>query len=231
MKSLIMKNPALFAFLILVALWQGLGAAMYMVVLANHPAAPFFFGAVKIIMLVLPIIGVWLGISTGRLFGGWNKKDVLLGLGLGGTFFLALLGVFLLAPELFAEASKEALPRATAFGIGAPLTFVIAGVLFAIVHSLFEEYYWRWFVFGGLSSFISIPLSIIVSAIAFSLHHIFILLPFVPFPLAIIGGAIVGAIGGLWSFIYTKRQNLVAPWISHIVADLAIVYIIYQILF
>jgi hypothetical protein len=231
MKSLIMKNPALFAFLILVALWQGLGAAVYMVVLANHPAAPFFFGAVKAIMFILPLVGVWLGISTGRIFSGWNKQDLFIGLGFGTVLFVGLLGIFYLFPEIFAEASKEALPRAVAFGIGTPTTFVIAGVLFAVVHSLFEEYYWRWFVFGGLRSFMSIPSAIILSALTFSIHHVFILLPFVSVSLAIFGGLVVGAVGGIWSFMYTKQHNLIAAWISHIMADLALVYIIYQILF
>lgn len=202
-----------------------------MIILASHPAAPTFYGTTKVIMFALPLLGVWLGISCRPLFKGGGVKDIFLGIALGAFFFLALFGIYTLFPTWFADAAKEALPRAATFGIGTPTTFLMAGVLFSILHSFFEEYYWRWFVFGGLTSYVSEWAAIVLSGVAFSLHHILILLPFVSLPIALLGGASVGAVGSLWAFIYNKRKNLLAPWISHIAADLAIIYVIYQLLF
>ena len=40
--------------------------------------------------------------------------------------------------------------KLTALGLQSPAAFIVLGVFYALVHSLLEEYYWRWFVFARL---------------------------------------------------------------------------------
>lgn len=218
-------------FLAIAALWQALGAFGYMVVLADNPAAPAFYGAVKVIMFALPLIGIALGAPRGAFLRGATRNDALLGLGLGTLFVAALWTVAWLTPSTFTAVTTDALPRLTAFGLSTPAMFITGGIIFSVLHSLFEEYYWRWSIFGGLQTIISPTRAVIASGAAFSLHHMFILAPFVPLPLAIIGGAAVGAVGSLWAYMYYRRGNLAAAWISHIIADLAIISVMYHFIY
>ncbi len=225
------KRSLLAPLLLLACLWQALGSIGYMTIFAASALAPILYGGVKVCMALLPVGGRGLGWTPRAFFRGWGVRDVLLGVGIGVGFFLVLIGCYSLFPGLFAGIAAEAPRRAEAFHIGSPLVFLLVGVLFSLFHSLFEEYYWRWFIYDGLRTFCSTTLAIILSGLAFSLHHIVILSPFFPLSLAILFGLLVGAVGSFWSYLYTRQGNLVAPWISHIAADLAIILVAYTILF
>ena len=54
--------------------------------------------------------------------------------------------------------------KAMALGMGTPARFVLGGVLLSSIHALLEEYYWRWFLFGGLRRFMPVSAAIIFRA-------------------------------------------------------------------
>ncbi len=224
---------ALVLILLLASLWQAGGALLYMTILGRSPVAPWVYGGIKTIMLALPFFAILAGWKPGVFLKGATKQDIFAGVSLGAIFFVIILGFFQLFPDVFATAFTDALPRAQAFGIATPTTFVIVGFLFATLHSLFEEFYWRWFVFGALRSFLkdNLATAVALSGLAFSLHHVIILLAFTTPALAVLFGLLVGIIGSFWSFLYARRDNLATPWLSHIFADLAIVVAAYLILF
>ena len=69
----------------------------------------------------------------------------------------------------------------------------------AVGNSAFEEYYWRWFVFGRLKESMSPGAAMVISATAFSLHHLVVLLSFFkPFWLVWLMIAGVWAGGAAW---------------------------------
>lgn len=216
---------------VLAAIWQALGALFYMVLLGHSSLAPFIYVLSKIGMIALPIAVILIGWQYGTFFKKTKFYDVLLGLGIGTIFFVVIFGAFQFFPELFDKAFVDVLPRAKAFGIANPITFIIVGLIFSIFHSLFEEFYWRWFIFGTMKSLLPVKAAIVLSGVAFSLHHILALTAFTTPLLAIIFGLLVGAIGSFWSLLYVWRGNLTASWISHIAADLAIISAGYVILF
>lgn len=221
-----------FIFLIVLAsLWQAGGALLYMTALGHSSAAPWVYGAVKIVMLALPFLAIAIGWKPGAFLKGTRWRDVVIGLALGAIFFAVIFATFQFFPELFAKAFEGALPRAQAFGIAAPSIFILVGLLFAVFHSLFEEFYWRWFVFGTLRSLSLRRIALPLSGFAFALHHIVILLAFTTPLFAILFGFLIGAIGSLWSFLYDRRGNIAAIWISHLLADLAIASVAFVILF
>lgn len=225
------RSKLLLILLLLAGVWQAFGALGYMTILAHSPLAPIIYGGVKGCMVLLPILALWLGWKPGGFLRGCKQKDALAGILLGLVFFFGIIGFFFFFPTLFESAAAEALPRATTFGIGTPAIFLLVGILFSVLHSLFEEFYWRWFVFGGLHSYVPTRLAALFAGLAFSLHHIIILLPFLSPPLAILGGLMVGTVGGIWCLLYAAQKNLLASWISHTFADLAIICVIYHILF
>jgi len=82
-----------------------------------------------------------------------------------------------------------------------------------VVHSLFEEYYWRWFVFGRLRSISCLgwrsPLPALASC-CINRHPERVL----PRPVLAAGAAFsvcVGIGGAMWAFLYERAGSLLAP--------------------
>src|SRR5262249_50425418 len=63
---------------------------------------------------------------------------------------LALYFGLLRGTPLFTRTAAQLSIKLTEFGIAQPLGFALFAVFLMVVHSLLEEYYWRWFVFGRL---------------------------------------------------------------------------------
>ncbi len=73
----------------------------------------------------------------------------------------------------------------------------------------------------------------ILSSVAFMLHHVVILYAFLGprFWPAIVGLSLSVAAGGaLWAWSYRRCRLLSGPWISHMLADLAIMAIGYDLI-
>jgi membrane protease YdiL (CAAX protease family) len=112
------------------------------------------------------------------------------------------------------------------------LEHYIAFCLFlALFHSLLEEYYWRWFVFGNLQKlFKSDIYAHLIAAVCFALHHIVVTTQFFPLTYGIVFGSFVGIGGYIWSQLYARFATLSASWISHIIVDLVILGVGYRII-
>jgi membrane protease YdiL (CAAX protease family) len=129
---------------------------------------------------------------------------VSLGLG-GGRWGLRLMGALALTAVLL-------LPAAVRWPGGGPLTGVVA--LGAIVIASGEELAFRGALYAALEEFGGAPLAVVGSALAFTTAHVLSHPP--AFLLAVAG---VGLLFGLWRW---ACRDLVAPLVSHIVADLAL---------
>src|SRR5262249_33041248 len=119
------------------------------------------------------------------------------------------------------------------FGLETPVKFVLLASFVALAHSFLEEYYWRWFVFGRLRRHVSVPAAIVVSSAAFTLHHVCVLSVYLPgqFWTAVIPFSIcIGVGGAFWAWLYQRTESLYAVWISHILADAAIMVVGYDLL-
>jgi membrane protease YdiL (CAAX protease family) len=102
----------------------------------------------------------------------------------------------------------------------------LAGFL-SILHSAFEEYYWRWFVFGRLRYGMHWLPAAMVAALAFALHHVIVLSVYIPathvWLIALLSLGI--ALGGfVWSTIYHKTGSLIGAWTAHFLADAGIMW-------
>ena len=72
-------------------------------------------------------------------------------------------------------AGRAIAEKVSHFGIASPAGFVAMTIFYAVVNSLLEEYYWRWFVFGQMRRFLPPAAAIAVSSLAFALHHVIVL--------------------------------------------------------
>jgi membrane protease YdiL (CAAX protease family) len=156
------------------------------------------------------------GIWYGTLFG------LLTFLAIVTLYFQFLKG----SPALVgtAEAVEAKLADAGVHGVASFLA--LAGFL-SVLHAAFEEYYWRWFVFGRLRQGIHWLGSAVVAALAFALHHVIVLGAYLPITQVwLTAGLSLGiAFGGLtWSVIYQFTGSLLGAWIAHVFADLGIMW-------
>jgi membrane protease YdiL (CAAX protease family) len=120
--------------------------------------------------------------------------------------------------------------KAASLGMGSPERFILGGVLLSSIHALLEEYYWRWFLFGGLRRFMPVAAAVLVSSLAFTAHHVILLASFFGelWPATIFFSFCVAVGGAAWAWIYHRSGSLLGPWISHAMIDAGIFIVGYD---
>jgi membrane protease YdiL (CAAX protease family) len=110
------------------------------------------------------------------------------------------------------------------------------GAFYALGHSLLEEYYWRWFVFGQLME-LSRPLTAVtISATGFMAHHVCVLAVYfgwnspAGFYLTAFCSLSVAVGGVLWALLYRRHGALYGVWLSHLLVDAGIFVIGYDLI-
>ncbi len=155
------------------------------------------------------------------------------GFGFGILILAAMLALYyaLLKPRGYFDAAILPIQsKLTGLGIDSPLKYVLLGTFYALGHSLLEEYYWRWFVFAQLRRLLSLWPSIIISSLGFMAHHVVVLATFFGWLsfLTLFFSLSVAIGGGVWAWIYHRRDSLYGPWLSHLVVDAGIFLIGYD---
>ena len=109
--------------------------------------------------------------------------------------------------------------------------YLVFSIFLALIHSAIEEYYWRWFVYGTLRRLLSVRPAAAIAGVAFASHHIVVLGQYFPLAWTLILGLAVAAGGTLWCLMVERQRTLVGAWVSHVLVDLAILWIGYRMLF
>jgi membrane protease YdiL (CAAX protease family) len=117
--------------------------------------------------------------------------------------------------------------KLTDAGVTSVWSYLGLAVFLSVLHSAFEEYYWRWFVFGRLREGVSWVAAATVASLAFALHHVIVLSVYIPathvWLIAVLSLGI--ALGGfVWSAVYQKTGSLLGAWIAHFMADAGIMW-------
>jgi membrane protease YdiL (CAAX protease family) len=231
--------------LIFAMVWPTLAAVIYFVGLASpvgeslgtNPWVQGFYGGSKLVQFTLPVL--WLGLWQRQSLrvNGLNLQGLHFGLTFGLFVSLAMLGIYfgaLRETSFFDKTVPQIRAKVDAFGAGTPVNFLLLASFIVIVHSLLEEYYWRWFVFGGLRQLVSVPAAIAVSGLAFMAHHVVIVNKLFPDKvwIATVPISLCVAIGGMvWAWLYNRTGSILVTWLSHLLIDAAIMGIGYNLLF
>ena len=112
-----------------------------------------------------------------------------------------------------------------------PRTYIAAACYWIAVNSLLEEYVWRWFITRQCEKLMPSAAAILASAAGFTLHHVAAVQAYAGWPVALIAasGTFCGA--AIWSWCYVRFSSIWPGYISHVIADVAVLTIGYQILF
>jgi membrane protease YdiL (CAAX protease family) len=191
-------------------------------------ASQLAYGSGLLVQVGLPLLGLWVCERRLPRLTAPRRQGLALGLGFG---LLVAAGIFVLYygilrdTPVFATSSARMHAKLREFGLDSAGGFAVFAFFIAVPHSLLEEYYWRWFVFGRLRQRLTLVPAIALSSTAFMAPHVFALATF-------LGGALllpvlaftlcVGAGGAIWAWLYHRSGSLYAPWLSHLVVDAAL---------
>lgn len=202
---------------------------IYFIVLAREPA-PLQRGAYlmgKALQCVLPL----------ACFCGWQRRqicltkpktsDLLPGLLTGAVIATAAwIGYryWLLPGGHFVAATIALRAKLTAIKLDSRQSFLALSLFYALIHSLFEEYYWRWFVFGELRSRLPVWSAAVASGAGFAAHHVLVLAAYFEglSALTLFFSLSVGVGGVIWALMYQQSGRLYGVWLSHLLVDAAL---------
>jgi membrane protease YdiL (CAAX protease family) len=211
------------------------GAFFYFGAGQGAGTAALLYGGTKLFTVVWPLVAVAF-IYRERLdilrpdLRRWTAAlpaGLASGLLLGGIIVV----LWLLSP--LGDAAQAAAPRVRekVADLGLLDVYVPFSIFLALLHSFIEEFYWRWFVYGGLRRLLPVATAQILAGLAFSAHHLVILGAYFPLWLALLGTAGVAAGGVFWCRLYERQGSLAGAWISHVLVDVAILAIGYHLIF
>ena len=218
--------------------WCGLGFAMlfpsvltgtYFVLLAGFPSdvqqSVYFVG--KCLQFGFPVAWVFLFLREKPRWHRRGLQGVGWGLGFGSFVLLAMGGLYIVwlkSSGLLGGLEQQAIQKVRDMGLDSVGRYAATGVFYSLAHSLLEEYYWRWFVFGQLQPRIGRGAAVLVSSLGFMAHHVILLGTFFGWdsPLAYLFSLGVALGGAVWAWIYASSRSLLGPWLSHMLIDVTI---------
>jgi membrane protease YdiL (CAAX protease family) len=155
------------------------------------------------------------------------------GIAFGLVVAVGMQAIYSAVPQVFDAPGAEVRKKVQSFGISSPAAYVLFAVFVSAIHSLLEEYYWRWFVFGQLARGCRLPIAIAVSSVAFAAHHVLVLGLYFGYAgptwlLTWLFSLAVAIGGAFWAWLYRASDSLAASWLSHVCIDAAIFVIGYK---
>jgi hypothetical protein len=232
---------ALAAALAFAMLFPTLVAWLYFLVLARgggqaNPWQQFTYGAGKCVQFAFPVLFLWA--SEGRFprprrphFAGL-LPGLAFGLAVAALTFGLYFGV-LRHSALLARTPDQIRQKLQEFGADSAPGYVLLGAFLCVAHSLLEEYYWRWFIFGRLRKLLPLAPALLLASLAFMAHHVIVLSVF--FPGQFLSAALplslgIAAGGVVWALLYERTRSVWSPWLSHLLVDAAILVIGWELL-
>ena len=181
----------------------------------------------KSVQFALPLVWVYLVLRERPRIEWLNWRGLPVGVAFGLAVMGAMAGLYYLwlkPAGLFAGPMVEVREKVAGFGIKSAAAYFVLAAFYSLVHSLLEEYYWRWFVFGYACRGLNLPIAIAVSSIGFAAHHILVLGAYFGYASSLTwlftAGIVIG--GACWAWLYRRTDSLIGPWLSHALVDAAI---------
>lgn len=223
------------AAIVFAIVFPSIGTWLYFVSFSGHSAVGAVYAVSKVVQFGFPLVWV-LGVERERLRLQFpNGRGMVFGLVFGLAVMLGMLGLYFsfFSDSSYAEEGREVMmTKLTGFGITTPLAFLGMAVFYSLFHSLMEEYYWRWFVFGRLRKLTGLWTAVVISSLGFMAHHVIVLAQYLDDYLALGLLSLSVAVGGaVWAWLYGRCGSLYAPWVSHMLVDAGIMLVGYRLAF
>ncbi|MCB0351894.1 MAG: CPBP family intramembrane metalloprotease [Bdellovibrionales bacterium] len=211
-----------------------ISAIFYFDLYSGHPLATALYFLTKFFTLFWPLVATFL------IFRYWIPRfelrhsrhtEALVPGAITGSLIAAVMILGLFTPIGDAVFRYGWRIRQKAQELGFYNLYIPFAIFLSFFHSLLEEYYWRWFVYGTLRKLIHPILANLLAALAFASHHLVVLKEYFPLSWALFFSASVAVGGIIWNIHYERQQTIAGAWISHLIADLAIMTVGYFIIF
>ncbi len=204
-----------------------LGAWYYFVHLEGSALARPAYIASKVVQFTIPLL--WIVWTRRKPRALLDKRGIAAGL-LSGLVMGATLLLIWYWRVQDTTVAQIAVPKIQAkladFRIETPLGYLGMALALSCLHSLLEEFYWRWFVYQRLRVYLPSTVAAVIGSVAFASHHVIVLASFVPVELfwshAAPAAAAVGVGGLLWCALLERYGSLSGAWLSHMLVDLAL---------
>ena len=186
----------------------------------------------KVLILALPL---WVVRPHWRRPAWPRPADWIWGLAIGAAVGAAALALYFLAlrgrPEFTAAAAAIG-AKLGAAGVSTPGRFLLMAAFVSFFNSTLEEYYWRWFAYGRLRVYWGPLAAAAASSALFGVHHFVVLSKYFAGSWSLAAAFSAGTVfgGAIWCWLYQRRGTLYAAWISHLVIDLAVMAVAYDML-
>lgn len=190
---------------------------------------------VKVLQFALPIVWTVCILGQRPRLRPTHGRGIKLGIAFGVVVTAVgwvVFETFLRDSPMFVEVAEKIADKVAGFGLDSVAKYAMLGLFYSLVHSLLEEYYWRWFVFGQLHRVAPLSWSIVVSAIGFAAHHVIVLAQFFDGLgwATLLFSAAVAVGGAFWAWLYQHSGSLLGPWWSHLVIDAGLFWIGYDLI-
>ena len=206
---------------------MGTAAAM---ILVPGPVGQTIFMAAKIWLLAFPAL--WYLVME-RSKPSWSPPQNG-GLGVGlltGLIVGAVIGLAALVFGIFDMDMGQLAGEVDQMGLTTPRAYLFGALGWTFVNSLMEEYVYRWFVFSQCERLMPRFVAVLASATVFTTHHVIALSTYLPMYLTALASLGVFLGGVLWAVLYARYRSIWPGWISHILADVAIFAVGWELLF
>jgi membrane protease YdiL (CAAX protease family) len=204
---------------------------LYFTYLGGQPASRAAYGVTKTLQFAFPAIWIFAVRRSARIHFVMPKwRDLAAGAAFGLTVVAAGLAAyygFFRGGSTLGGAPRELTGKLSAFGIRTSFHFFALAAFYSCIHSLLEEYYWRWFVFGQLRRYIPLSLAIVISSLGFMAHHVLLVANFLHGygPLTWLLSSAIAVGGAVWAWQYHRYGSLYAPWAGHFLIDAGLMWI------
>lgn len=208
---------------------------IYFKLLEPYPSAVQQGGYVigKCLQFAFPVVWVFVVMRQRASWQWLGKRGIGTGLVFGAAVLVAMFLLYhfwLKSTGYLAGLEQQVTGKVCDMGLGRLWKYAAFGVFCSLAHSLLEEYYWRWFVFGQLRQSCTLAGAIVLSSLGFMAHHVVLLATFFGWdsPLAYLFSLAIAIGGAVWAWLYAWSRSLIGPWLSHVLVDIAIFLIGYD---
>jgi membrane protease YdiL (CAAX protease family) len=189
------------------------------------------FTAMKVWGVIFPLAWAIEYNSQGLRLPKFNWQEVKVGLGWGILMFGVIISAYLLIGRQIIDLSAIR-AQAKEVGITSPRLYLAGCVYWCFINSLIEECTWRGFVVSRCKILVSDAIAVILAALFFTIHHSIALYGYTSnWSIVLLGSLGVFIAGIVWAWCYQRYHSIVPGYISHILADLAIAFVGYRLLF
>ncbi|QHE51261.1 CPBP family intramembrane glutamic endopeptidase [Pontibacillus sp. HMF3514] len=152
-----------------------------------------------------------------------NSQSMKLGIGSGVLAFISIFGGLAWLQKYVINV-EELLILLKEWGFSGNIVLWLILIL-VVINPILEELYWRGFMHQKLSSHFHTYIVTLFTATFYSLYHFLSVIPMFEWPWNVFSVIPVFLAGVFWSYMRQKWNTIVGGIISHVLADLGIIFV------